>query len=225
MDNIIANIFQENNHVLNESTDFILFSLKDKFNYWLVINRDDLTTVLEEQSDLFLKAKKIIGVPQFDKNANLLILYKVASISNIDKENLLQVEEDLYHFKKCIIYYTEEEFVKLKAKVDDSTIISDLEGMILNEAVFEKHKNNFDNNDYESLLYRLAHKIPFLKINVTQVNNLDSLEEINKTLILDNKLNSLLEKDYFALADEDFDAISDDNIFQTLKTILNNENQ
>ncbi len=225
MDNIITQIFQDGNHEVYESPGFRLFSLKGKFNYWLVINRDDLTTVLDEQIDLFLQAKEIIGEPQFDKNVNLLILYKVDSIDQIDKEGMLRIEEDLYHFKKSIIYYTDQELEKLKTKINDSTMISDLESMILKETVFEKHKKSFDYNDYESLLYRLAHKIPFLKINVKQINNLESLEEINKKAIIDNKLNDLLEKDFFTITDEEFNAMSDDNILQTLKMILPNENQ
>ncbi len=225
MDNIITQIFQDNNHVLNELPGLRLFSLEDKFNYWIVINRVDLSTVLDEQIDLFLLAKKIIGEPQFDKNANLLILHKVDSIDQLEKESLLRIEEDLYHFKKSIIYYTAQELEKLKTKVNLSTLIDDLESMILDETIFEKHKESFDYNDYESLLYRLAHKIPFLKINVKQVNNLKSLEEINNKSILDNKLNDLLEKDFFTITEENLSAMTDDNIFQILKTILSNENQ
>lgn len=225
MDNIITQIFHHNDHVLNELSGLHLFSLKGKFNYWVVINREDLSTVLDEQIDLFLKAKEMIGEPQFDKNANLLILYKVDSIDQLDKDNLLRIEEDLYHFKKSIIYYTAQELEKLKTKVNNSTLVDDLESMILNETVFERHKESFDYNDYESLLYRLAHKIPFLKINVKQVNNLKSLEEINNKSILDNKLNNLLEKDFFTITEENLNAMSDDSILQILKTILPNENQ
>ncbi|WPQ66086.1 ABC-three component system middle component 1 [Chitinophaga sancti] len=218
MDNIVNKIFEERNHERKEGSGFIIFSLKDHYNYWIVINRYELKSVLEEQINLFLEAKEIIGDAQFDKNANLLILNKVNSIDTVNKDHLLQIEEDLFHFKKNIIYYTEGELDKLKHVLDPSNIAASIESMLLQDIVFEQHKTRFDVNEYQSLLYRIAHKIPFLKINITQLNNLDSLEEINQKAIRESKLNDLLQNDFFSITDEELTTLTDDFILQKLKT-------
>lgn len=225
MDNIINKIFEEKDHEEQEAPDFKIFSLRGHYNYWIIINRDDLSSILEEQIDLFLKAKEIVGQAQFDKNANLLILNKVTSIKAINKDHLLRIEEDLFHFKKSIIYYTEEELIKFKEVIDLSNVTISMESMLLDENVFEQHKTRFDANEYQSLLYRITHKIPFLRINITQLNNLDSLEEINRKTIRKNALNDLLERDFFTITDDDLAGLTDEAILEKLKTILPNEDK
>jgi hypothetical protein len=225
MDNIINKIFKEKDHEEQEASDFKIFSLRGHYNYWIIINRDDLSSILEEQIDLFLKAKEIVGQAQFDKNANLLILNKVTSIKAINKDHLLRIEEDLFHFKKSIIYYTEEELIKFKEVIDLSNVTISMESMLLDENVFEQHKTRFDANEYQSLLYRITHKIPFLRINITQLNNLDSLEEINRKTIRKNALNDLLERDFFTITDDDLAGLTDEAILEKLKTILPNEDK
>lgn len=222
---IVSKLFEENNYEEKHSSDIKIFSLKDKYNYWAIVNRDVLNQIQEEQIDLFIKAKEIINQPQFDKNANLLILNKVGKIEEVNKDYLLQVEEDPFHFKKCIIYYTDEEQVKLKEAIGHSEVATCIESMLLKDEVFTAHKQSFDDNDYQSLLYRIAHKIPFIKINITQVDNLSSLEEINKNTVGENALNNLLESDFYTLSNDDFIKLSSEDILDRLKKIIPNENQ
>lgn len=224
MDNIITNLFLSSDHELVSTSDSRLFRLTNKNNYWLVIKRDLLSGIIDEQTNLFLEAKEIIGERQFDKNANLLILYRVDDLRAINKDELLQIEEDLYHFKKSIIYYTNDEIEHLNAKINQTSVRTNIESLILEDEVFEQHKLKYDDNEFESLLYRLAHKLPFLKINVNQVNNLTSLDEINKKIVGDNKLNEILEKDIFTLTDLSFQALQDDELLDKLKTQNSNEN-
>lgn len=225
MNDIITKIFQKSNHTQYETDGFSLFSLPDQSNFWVVIERENLLGLLDEQVSLFLKSKEIINNPRFDKNANLLVINKVDVLENLDKQLLLKIEEDLYHFKKSVIYYTDLEFEKLKAKLAEENLLQDLETKILDEKIFEKHKESFDNNDFESLLYRLAHKLPFVKINVKQVNNLESLEDLNSKSITDNELNDVLERELFLLSDERLANMKDDELLKKLKPVKSNENQ
>lgn len=225
MIDLINRIFEEENHVLIDTKDLKIFSLQGAHNYWIITNSDNIKSVLDEQIEIFTIAKKAINVPQFDKNANLLILHKVNTLVDIDKEALLQIEEDGFHFKKSVIYYTEEEFSKLIEAIGESKAIESIEIMLLKEDIFEQHKNNFDKNDYQSLLYRIAHKIPFINVSIEQVNNLESLEEINKEAIQQNDLNALLENEFFNLTGDDLKNMSDDTLLDKFKTILPNENQ
>jgi hypothetical protein len=224
MINIISKIFKERNHEEIESSDFKIFSLKEKHNYWVVISRNNLTKIKEEQTILFLKAKEVINQPQFDKNANLLVLYNISNTEDANKDAILQTEEDPFHFKKSVIYYTTEELNKLSELIGTSNITSAIETLILKEDVFTKHKSAFDANEYQSLLYRIVHKIPFIQINIAQVNNLQSLEEINKNAIGQNSLNDILEKELFVLTSDELAVITNENLLEKLKTILPDEN-
>lgn len=222
---LISKIFEEKGYERKESPDLELFVVRAQKNYWLIISRDiDLDKILQSQVDLFVEAKKIIGEPGFDKNANLLILYKVEKEEKIKLELLLQIEEDAYHFKKSVIYYTEEEVAKLEEAIGASRVIDFVEYGILTDDTFELHKSSFNSNNYQSLLYRIAHKLPFVSINISQANNLESLEEINRNAIQHNDLNNLLEEEFFNLTDQDFATLSDSTILESLKRILPNEN-
>ena len=59
-------------------------------NYWVIIERENLTEIKEEQIAIFLQAKQYVNKPQFDKNANLLVLHKVNSVDSVNKDALLQ---------------------------------------------------------------------------------------------------------------------------------------
>lgn len=226
MINLISKIFEEAGLEEKGNAEFKVYALKEQQNYWVIVQyEDDVDKVIDQQIDFFVKAKEIIQNSAFDKNANLLVLNKVKKISTIKSESLLQTEENPYHFKKSILYYTEDELKNLIDVIGDSPALSVIESMILTEKIFEQHKLHFDANNLESLLYRMAIKIPFIKINITQTNNLKSLEEINKKSVENNQLNDLIEESFFKLSDENFSSITEEDILKKLKTILPDENQ
>lgn len=222
---IVSRLFEERSYEEKYSSDIKIFSLKEKYNYWVVVSLDILNQIRDEQIGLFLRVKEIINQPQFDKNANLLILNKVENLKEVNKDYILQVEEDPFHFKKCIIYYTNEELAKLKEAIGNSAITEFIESMILRDDVFTAHKQFFDANEFQSLLYRIAHKMPFIKINITQVDNLSTLEEINKNAVGENTLHNLLESDFYTLSNDDFLKLGSEDILEKLKNILPNENK
>lgn len=207
------------------NTDFKIYILKEQKNYWVIAQYDgnDINNVLEDQIELFVKTKELVKESTFDKNVNLLILNKVLKLEDVKFDNLLQIEENPYHFKKSILYYTDEELKNLKAVIGESNALTSLESLILRDEIFEQHKTSFDTNSFESLIYRIAIKIPFIKIRITQTNNLKSLEEINKNSVGHNLLDEILEKEFFILNDEDFSTISNETILEKLKAILPNE--
>lgn len=226
MINLISKIFEEAGLEEKGNAEFKIYSLKEQQNYWVIIQyEDDVDKVIDQQIDFFVKAKEIIQNSAFDKNANLLVLNKVKTISTIKSESLLQTEENPYHFKKSILYYTEDELKNLIDAIGDSPALSIIESMILTEKIFEQHKSHFDANNFESLVYRMAIKIPFIKINIAQTNNLKSLDEINKKSVENNQFNDLLEESFFMLSDDNFSSITDEEILKKLKTILPDENQ
>lgn len=226
MINLISKVFEEAGFEEKGNTELKIYALKERQNYWVIVQYEDgVDKVIDQQIDFFVKAKEILHNSAFDKNANLLILNKVKTISTIKSESLLQTEENPYHFKKSILYYTEDELKNLIDAIGDSPALSSIESMILTENIFEQHKSHFDANNLESLIYRMAIKIPFIKINITQTNNLKSLEEINNKSVENNQFNDLLEEYFFTLSDENFSTITNEDILKKLKTVLPDENQ
>lgn len=226
MINLISKIFEEAGLEEKKNEDFKVYALKGQKNFWVIIHydNDDIDKVIDQQIDLFVKVREMLQEPTFDKNANLIVLNRVQKISDIKLDNVLQIEENPYHFKKCVLYYTKEELDNLIDSIEEP-VLSSIESMILVDEIFEQHKMHFNDNSFESLIYRIAIKIPFVKINIAQTNNLKSLEEINKKTVQNDQFNDLLENDYFMLDDEDFNAMTDEAILEKFKTILPDENQ
>jgi len=227
MIDLINSIFQAAELEEKSNTNFKTYILKEQKNYWVIVqyDGDSINNVLNDQIEIFVKTKEIVQESTFDKNANLLILNRVPKLEDVKFDNLLQIEENPYHFKKSILYYTDEELKNLNIVIGESNALTSIETLILKDEIFEQHKTNFDTNSFESLIYRIAIKIPFIKIGITQTNNLKSLEEINKRSIGNNPLNEILEQDFFMLNDEDFSAMTNEFIFEKLKAILPNEDQ
>lgn len=227
MIDLINRIFQAGELEEKPNPDFKIYVLKEQKNYWVIAqyDGDNINNVLNDQIEVFVKAKELVQESAFDKNVNLLILNKVPKLEDVKFDNLLHIEENPYHFKKSILYYTDEELKNLNAAIGESNALTAIETLILKDEIFEQHKTNFDANSFESLIYRIAIKIPFIKIRITQTNNLKSLEEVNKKSVENNPLDEILEQDFFMLDEEDFSAMTNETILEKLKTILPNEDQ
>lgn len=227
MIDIINKIFVEAGLEEKPYADFKIYILKEQKNFWVIAHYagDEIKNVLNEQIELFVKTKEIVQDPTFDKNVNLLVLNKVSKLDDVKLDDLLQIEENPYHFKKSVMYYTEVELKNLTSAIDESNVLTSIESLILKEEIFEQHKTSFDANSFESLVYRMAIKIPFLKIRINQTNNLKSLEEINKKSVGNNPLDEILEQDFFTLSDEDFSKMTNETILEKLKAIIPNEDQ
>ncbi|APU97877.1 hypothetical protein BV902_17340 [Sphingobacterium sp. B29] len=227
MINLVNKIFQAAELEEKPNTDFKIYVLKEQKNYWVIAqyDGDNINNVLNDQIELFVKTKELVQESTFDKNANLLVLNKVSKLEDVKFDNLLHIEENPYHFKKSILYYTDEEIKNLNAEIGESNLLNAIETLILKNEIFEQHKTNFDANSFESLIYRIAIKIPFIRIGITQTNNLKSLEEINQKSVGNNSLDEILEQDFFKLNDEDFSAMTNETILEKLKAILPNEDQ
>jgi len=227
MIDLINRIFQAAELEEKTNPDFKIYVLKEQKNYWVIVqyDGDNINNVLNDQIELFVKTKELVQESTFDKNVNLLVLNKVPKLEDVKFDSLLDIEENPYHFKKSILYYTDEELKNLNVAIGQSNVLTAIETLILKDEIFEQHKTNFDANSFESLIYRIAIKIPFIKIGISQTNNLKSLEEINKRSVENNPLDEILEQDFFMLDEEDFSAMTNETILEKLKTILANEDQ
>ena len=231
MTKIINHLFSQLGLINNPLEIGSLYTFEDinKKNYWLIIEMDNLSNVIENQANYFEQAKNIISNEWFDKNVNLLIIHKVENFSNI-QGLVLEIEEDPYLFKKQVILYREIELENLNRAIEgeEHNIKDFIEKKILDEAIFKVHKENVNNNDYESLLYRLAHKIPFIKLNIVQENGLEALTDNNTQKIESGsyaQLNRIIEQNFFHRNMESIDEMESDTIYDLLlKTLSPDEN-
>ena len=223
---IINNLFSQLGLVNSELEIGSLYTFEDinKKTYWLIIETDNLSNVIENQSNYFEQARNRINNEWFDKNVSLLILHKVEDFDN-NQSLVLEIEENPYLFKKQVILYREIERENLNRAIEaeENTIKNFIENKILDEAIFKIHKENINNNDYESLLYRLAHKIPFIKLNIIQENGLEALTDNNTQKIESGsygQLNRFIEQNFFHRNMESIDEMESDTIYDLLLNTL-----
>ena len=153
-----------------------------------------------------------------------MILHKVENFENI-QSLVLEIEENPYLFKKQVILFKETEWENLNRAIEseENTIKNFIENKILDEAIFKIHKENINNNNYESLLYRLAHKIPFIKLNIIQENGLEALTDNNTQKIESGsygEFNSFIEQNFLNRNIESIDEMESDTIYDLLLNTL-----
>ncbi|MDM1415782.1 hypothetical protein HX057_16835 [Myroides odoratimimus] len=230
MKTIINNLFSQFDLSLIELEIGSLYKFEDnnKKSYWLIIESNNLNNIIENQADYFEKSKEKINDEWFDKNVNLLILHQIEDFENI-QNIVLTIEENPYLFKKQVLLYKGHEIEKLKNIIEsESTNIKNfIENKILDESIFKVHKENINNNNYESLLYRLVHKIPFIKLNIQRKDNLEVLTDNNIQKIRSNSfesLNSYIEQNFFNRDLEFIEQMDSDSVYNLLIKIDQNEN-
>ncbi|WP_348800407.1 ABC-three component system middle component 1 [Flavobacterium adhaerens] len=233
MKTIINSIFQEKNFIQYELSIGNLFTYppeSGKISYWLVVENNDFN-ILNNQNDFFDECKKSLNTGELDKNSSLIILSKVeedVDLKNL-KDKILQIEEDPFQFKKFVLYYSENELSAIQEEIRSNGLspLKFIEGQIVNSECFSKYKEDPKLFIWQSLVYRISHKLPFVDIKVQQDNGLQSLFDTNKAKIVSkgfSELDTLIEEAFLDLSDEDFTDLSSEDMLQKLTKSQENEN-
>jgi len=174
MKNLIRKLFIHHNFKLTE-LDFgnLYVSGDDIKYYWLVVEQNDISKTLELQNEWFEKSREIINSKEFDKNTSLLILTE-NDANELKKHEILRIEEDPFQFKKYVLLYNAESLQHLNEQSNNGEA-KELLDLIINEDVFNAYKSNYTDYNWRNLLYNIAHKMPFLDINVKVDENLENL--------------------------------------------------
>lgn len=225
MKTIINDIFQKHGFIVQQLAEGNLYSFpleREKTSFWLVIENDDLE-ILNRQNEYFRACKAAIDSNDIDKNTSLLILVKVAETIKFKelKEKILSIEEDPYQFKKLVLFYSENELEALKYEIDDALEepLSFIEQNIIASENFSTYKTNPTQFSWQSLIYRITHKIPFIKINVEQDNNLQSLFDNNYKILIQKgfaEFDDIMNSSLLSLTPEDLQNISSEEILERL---------
>lgn len=188
-DIILKSVFTSEHFVADYVKDCDCWVLKHKDNsihdFWIISYDFDIN----KQDNLFKSIHRtgIAEAPTFNKNLSLLFVKKMDNIdiSTID-ESIIDIENDPYYFKKYVLAYTQESSQQLfKLLSEDFSGISLSDIMMMSES-FKKLQEEKSFGPYH-LLYSLAHKIPFLTMNIKPKNYDDvaklTIEEDDKPLM------------------------------------------
>lgn len=195
MINIVENVFLSNQYKkleLNISFDNALCEIfypnesAKKEEYYVVLQLIDesvceLKALLDEKAQSLFEAIIETGkvARYFEKNCTLLICHNE---KNIDLFTILNIEEDVYNFKKNIITYTDNELDQLKNYIHSANI-NNISCEVLREIIndnegetFIDFKNTSMNcSTYYSLVMKLFIKLPFLTYS-KKIKDLEDLD-------------------------------------------------
>lgn len=162
--------------------------------YWLVIQTTELTEDLVNtlQDEYFGECKKIVDSPSFNKNTSMLILYE-ADDSDLKKGLVQIVEENPYQFKKYVIPYSIDVSNELREKLNGEFSVN-LKNMISDNSIFQEYKTNYDQYNWRHLMYTIAHKLPFLELQIEENQNIHNMDVMSEELIEQDNLTNYYEK-------------------------------
>lgn len=226
MRDLIKKLFDLHNFKLIELEFGDLYiSNDDRKYYWLVVEQSDISRVLELQDEWFEKSKEHINTKEFYKNTSLLVLANNDK-NEIKKKEILLIEEDPFQFKKYVLLFTSDILEELLSQTEKGNPEKILE-LIVKESVFNHYKANYLEPSWRHLLYNLAHKLPFLKINVEVNQTLDNLfEEAEKSLVEKELLeySEFIEKQHEEGVFSELDNLDVDGLIELLDNKTENGN-
>ena len=176
----------------------------------MVVQESDLKSFIDKQSDFFNACKESIHDDALDKNITVLILWNTGGNLNIAdmKRKVMAVEEDPYYFKKHVLYFSTDELESLDKIIAQDSLSEFLQNNIASQNVFNKYKEDPLSHEWQSLLYRISIKIPFVDIDIGFSDGLTSLFENNQKELDSNKDKLLTDFDklFFNIEDNDLSA-------------------
>ena len=149
--------------------------------------------------------------PAFERNTDLIVLHKLdyrADFKVIENE-VFNIEENPYHFKKYFLYYSEEEIAYL-ANQDFNSLTQ----VVTNVSKFSEYREKPLSPSLYSIAARIFIKTPFLKVPIKE----GDLKPI-KTYLDE----ALIEKDVHGLYEELLSRKDNDELPEEIARSLINE--
>lgn len=194
-----------------DSSDLTLYSgSTKKEEYWLLARIDAETNVLKEQRDFFDKCAAHIESPSLEKNTSLLIVWETSGHLALEtlKKKIMEIEEDAYFFKKYVLHYSPQQKNALLKELGDESLHNFLSQKLVSQETFQNYKHEkldkVNTMTWQSLIYRMAIKMPFIDVDIKSKDDLGSLERENQETVeqedaqiieLNRKLFSLEDKE------------------------------
>ncbi|WP_269517928.1 ABC-three component system middle component 1 [Alteromonas sp. BMJM2] len=182
---------------------FFFFKSKYIEDYWIVIDGNPEKLDHDAQSKLLYDCKTYCSSNSMEKNTNLLLLWRVDTVERSTLSRLNLLEEDLYFFKKHVLYYTEKEIDDFKNEVHENGIEQLFTKGLLSSEIFNNYKTNRDS--WENLLYKIAIKLTFLPIPDGESGDITQLYDSHDFLLSKNEELSKLDTIVSALKNKVLD--------------------
>lgn len=185
MFNLIDELFNSYGLIGTEVSNGRLYSFNDssmRTAFWLVTQENDLRSILGKQSNLFDTCSKVCQKPALDKNIYMLVLWNTGGNKDLGemKNSIMSVEEDPYYFKKNVLYFSDTELESLKNVMGVQSIAVFLRKQIVLPEIFAEYRSRSIEQIWQSLLYRIAIKIPFVEIKAEKTEDMDLLFKSNR---------------------------------------------
>lgn len=164
IDELICSEFSKVEYsVIGSIANAPIFANNDNSDFWLIM--DDYDIDVEFQKSLADNYEGTMdGYIAAAKNTSVLVLKKVEYINDANKNWAVEVENDKFFFKKYVLLYTDTAWNMLK----DNVLVykeKSLSSYLVETENFEKLKGDTSDGAY-SLLYGIAHKLPFLLVEM-----------------------------------------------------------
>lgn len=202
-----------------ECENFELFGKAKQTNqtaYWLIANQAPELSA-EVQSKWLNACISSTQDSALSKNISILYLWEVSEFSNHVFEKVRLVEEDRYFFKKHVLLYTRSEFEELSKVVKEEGVSNVFSKLATDRHIFSQYKSNVSFGGWESLIYRLAIKLPLISIGNLSTASLSDLEEKIEHRIANSPDSHLLKAlDRIVDTKTELGDLSNDEIFSSL---------
>lgn len=182
MNKFITELFKQFNYeVIDEAGDISFFKHINYKDFWIIVNAVNAFK-LEDQETIAGKAKTIFAqYKEAEKNTSLLVLLQVEQTSEGILDDIVEIENDPFYFKKYVLAYT-----KSSKEAIEQYSIKNFSSILMQPRNFQALKNEAEVSDPYHLLYSIAHKLPFLMTDVqVQDTSLSSNQYIPREEMLD----------------------------------------
>lgn len=177
---ILGSVFTSDQFVADYVKDCDCWVVKHNDNnihdYWVISYDFDIN----KQDNIFKNIHKarIADDPSFNKNLSLLLVKKMDNIdlTTVD-ESIIEIENDSYYFKKYVLAYTQDSSQQLFNLLSKDYRGISLSAIMMMPKSFSKLKEENVFGPYH-LLYSLAHKVPFLAMDI-KPKNYDEVAKLN----------------------------------------------
>lgn len=162
MNKFIVGLFDQFNYEVIDQTDGISFIKHLNYNdFWVIVNAVS-AFYLEDQEAIAAKAKIIFAqYKEAEKNTSLLVLLQVEQISEGILDDIVEIENDPFYFKKYVLAYT-----RSSKEAIEQYSIENFSSILMQPQNFQALKDEAGISDPYHLLYSIAHKLPFLMTDV-----------------------------------------------------------
>ncbi|MED9197734.1 hypothetical protein RCM73_22115 [Escherichia marmotae] len=185
LNNFIKQAIEDHQFIEVESTlENISFFKKEKdaLRRYIITYRTDKLEDASFINELIINntPTELLEAPAFAKNTDLIIVFQLDKLSNYKQyeKSIFDIEENAYHFKKYVLYYSNEENQLISGKN-----FNNLRAVLSDHEEFSTYKADPSRPSLYNMAARIFIKLPFLE-----------MPDIEKDIVpIDIQINTLVD--------------------------------